>query len=1056
MAAKSFITKEIVIFTMVLVAVLGTCGAREFRVAWMAPGNGTGRHVTSYSSVNALKLGLNSVAANTNIMSGHTISVKYYSTDCSAQQTMSTALQAQQTYNPDVIIGPPCTEGLRTVSQLAAYWNLPVLSWHVTDPQFDDITTYPTLVRMKPSLTIMGESLSHVFRKLGWQSFVLLHGSMEPWTEYVAAVRAAMDKTSIRMFAKHRMNATVSHNSLVSLFGQIKLDTKVIVFACSPADVRQYMVAAHAAGLANGHYAFVQLDHQVYPESHIINSVLGMGQWQHGHADDQIAREAYNYLIHIVLDPMNEDDTTPASRVPRNRHEEFARMATTVATVKKPEWQLPVGGKVDASSLYLYDSVLVWAVLVDKLQAAGSPTRDGLLLAQRAQAFMADGYVSINSQHARDGKTFVLTMAPGGNFAPVQRLKFAGNTEYAVLNIRPIDDRFRFVTKKSIPKPPSTSPLITTIMTTTAATTTTSTTTTPASTQPPLMQFPNKVPPPPNDAVSVLLARVQMLERKIKMHEAHSHDIIPNHTHTPAPILPHTHTIPYHTNTPPTVHEHHVARHNGPFFGPQQLASNMNPLIPQQPQNNSPLPSSHSVALQQQSTLINQPVNQPISVINQPPQLVNQPILAINQPQQPVNQHTPIIHQPQQPINQHIPVIHQPQQPVNQHIPVIYQPQQPGDQHVPVISQHQQSVNQHIPFIHQPEQPVNQNILAIHHPQQPVHQLRQSKQQFPNTGSRKIQYALQPNPPIMNADFNSGPIPRMVANPHVFNSPAQQYPQTQQWPNSQPQQNQQQQPQNQQHQQQQPQNQLLQQQQLQNRHNQQEQLQNRHNQQEQLQNRHNQQEQLQNLQVRQNKPTDLPINQASTSIQYQQQQQKQTQQQQHRNKTRTITIQTQTRQISPPQNNKNNQRGQKQQQNAKVNKQHSQKQSQQQVPGSQVNDAYLDKISARVVDRLTGRILGTENSTQSEQRRAITDLLANEENPASFFLGLTLAEQHARMNQQERQSQQGSSDTASTQSMGMNNDPFAAFLDPWGYIFGNNPSTTDPWASGPGPWWGEA
>jgi len=37
--------------------------------------------------------------------------VRYYETDCSAQHTMSVALGAKQTYSPDVIIGPPCSEG---------------------------------------------------------------------------------------------------------------------------------------------------------------------------------------------------------------------------------------------------------------------------------------------------------------------------------------------------------------------------------------------------------------------------------------------------------------------------------------------------------------------------------------------------------------------------------------------------------------------------------------------------------------------------------------------------------------------------------------------------------------------------------------------------------------------------------------------------------------------------------------------------------------------------------------------------------------------------------
>lgn len=77
----------------------------------------------------------------------------------------------------------------------------------------------------------LGETLSHVFRRSGWESFVLLHGTGEPWTLYEPAVRAAMAKTSVRLFAYHHVNATMSENTLVSLFNQIKRDTQGNVVA---------------------------------------------------------------------------------------------------------------------------------------------------------------------------------------------------------------------------------------------------------------------------------------------------------------------------------------------------------------------------------------------------------------------------------------------------------------------------------------------------------------------------------------------------------------------------------------------------------------------------------------------------------------------------------------------------------------------------------------------------------------------------------------------------------------------------------------------------------
>jgi len=47
--------------------------------------------------------------------------------------------------------------------------------------------------------------------------------------------------------------------------------------------------------------------------------------------------------------------------------------------------------QTDTYSLYLYDAVLVWAVLVDKLMAVGQDPKNGKEMAKVAVNFMADG-----------------------------------------------------------------------------------------------------------------------------------------------------------------------------------------------------------------------------------------------------------------------------------------------------------------------------------------------------------------------------------------------------------------------------------------------------------------------------------------------------------------------------------------------------------------------------------------------------------------------------------------------------------------------------------------
>jgi len=116
-----------------------------------------------------------------------------------------------------------------------------------------------------------------------------------------------------------------------------------------------------------------------------------------------------------------------------------------------------------------------------------------------------------------------------------------------------------------------------------------------------------------------------------------------------------------------------------------------------------------------------------------------------------------------------------------------------------------------------------------------------------------------------------------------------------------------------------------------------------------------------------------------------------------------------------------------------------------------IDETYLDKISARVVDQLAGRLLGTnENLTVSDQRKVFNDFMANEESPAGFFLGLTLVEQQARERAARRGArgdQYGSTTAGPTDTF--YRDPMAMFLDPIGSLF------HDPWGHGNPGWWGE-
>ncbi|KAH3887626.1 hypothetical protein DPMN_011644, partial [Dreissena polymorpha] len=898
---------------------------------------------------------------------------KHFTTDCAAQNAMASVLNAHRTFDPDVIIGPPCDEGLKTVAQLGSFWNIPVFSWHNAAVHFDDVSTYTTLVRMKPSLSIIAESLLYIFRTNGWKSFALVHDTLEPWTLYGEALRAVTGLTSVQMFGEYGVNATSMDSELQQVFEKIKPTTQFMVLACPSAQVRRLMLAAHAAGMINGQYIFIQLDHEVHTEAYIISTVLSDGHWKRHDADDQKAKQAYQYLIHILTDPMNDDALSPPVRAPRNRYEEFAALAGTVAQLNKPDWILPLGEKIDPNALFLYDAILVWAVLVDKLQTAGLNPRDGGLLVQRAKAFVADGatgYISINDKQARNGKTFIFTMGADGNFSPVQRLFFNGTHGYSVLRLKPLEERFTLHDKQPVTNRPLSVVVGIPVYTTQITSTTTGRQTTQVLSP---EELSSKAP---SDAIALLLAKLQELEAKIKLHETHSHDLIPFHTHTPAPISHHTQIIPYHMHTPIPFNQ---------FVGINQVPGH-DPVQNQPQQKPWQLPQQHVS------------MNYPLHLLQ--PTQGNKLIQTTP---------TPVTYQQQQPdghdqLQQQQQHVHQPkQQPIPQP-PQLHEPYIQESGHGPIVTNHEQH-----------EQP-------LQFPPTPalsgsVHLSRQSQSNHTHEEQTQSNKTRTISVKITQKSIATPQRPSIVViAPSQSQTQVRPEPQTQTF--AQQQQQQQLLPQ-QQHHQVQAQQQILPQQEL----------------------TPAQQHQTHSPQQAHQDPPPSQQQQQQQILPQQQNRQVSAKHQNLPHQTQTPADQHQTHSPQQPQ------------QAPPALQQHQEQQAPTQPPvqmktraTTPLSDAYLDQISSRILQQLTGGLLGSNNNTQSEQQNHLNDILTGEE-PGGLLLSLSLA-QAAREHERQRILNSLGSGSAINRPY---TNPFQAIHDPWGYL---GPTTVQPWAFG-SKWWGQ-
>lgn len=78
------------------------------------------------------------------------------------------AAQVYQEYGVAAFIGPPCSPETAAVADLAAFWNVPILSGVSTGSIMDDKARYPTFTRTSFQLTTMADFLAQIFDKFNW------------------------------------------------------------------------------------------------------------------------------------------------------------------------------------------------------------------------------------------------------------------------------------------------------------------------------------------------------------------------------------------------------------------------------------------------------------------------------------------------------------------------------------------------------------------------------------------------------------------------------------------------------------------------------------------------------------------------------------------------------------------------------------------------------------------------------------------------------------------------------------------------------------------------
>ncbi|XP_076472065.1 atrial natriuretic peptide receptor 2-like [Babylonia areolata] len=387
----------------------GNWTRKEFRLAWLAPK----RMVRGYSagtSVNALKVSLRVIEFSH--LLGYKTRVKWYDSKCDPKAALTAAVDARRDFDPDVFLGPPCSEGMSGVAMLASHWNIPVVGWVSNSHELRNRHTYSTLVRVLGPLNKFSNTMTYVKSLFRWNRFAMIYDTDTTYRSVHNAIATLLRRPNggNTVPSTHGVHPDKPDFEIRDIFLQIRKYARIIIFSVPWLSMRKYMLVAHELGMTSGEFAFICINSDVYTRTGLQDDVQSDRVWRRNDTHDDAARKAFEAVIYVML-----------AQAAGPNYSKFEDLVGKADTFSLPQWELPKGNDtyVDAYAPFLYDATSIWAILVNQtLEKSGDP-RNGTFLFHLAQGLSTTGLtgpLQLDVNLDRLVNNWILDMGPDGRF----------------------------------------------------------------------------------------------------------------------------------------------------------------------------------------------------------------------------------------------------------------------------------------------------------------------------------------------------------------------------------------------------------------------------------------------------------------------------------------------------------------------------------------------------------------------------------------------------------------------------------------------------------------
>ncbi|CAH2323134.1 guanylate cyclase 2G-like [Pelobates cultripes] len=331
-------------------------------------------------------------------LGNYTLDFVYADCSCNAKTSLSVFINQFQNQQISALLGPVCPESAEVTGLLVSSWNIPMFGFVSQTQKLDDMRIYDTYIKVVSPLQRISEVLVQTLKYFNWNYIALFGGFLKGSTwEKIDELWQSLE---VQLTGNVTISAKIKYDSgsLQSLRENLQIVAslaRVIVLVTSSEDARLILYEAVQQGLTDGKYVFIML--QQYEVSAFLDC-CGENFWKDAVSSKMNADilKAYESVFMIAVN---------------SNYSYLSFMKQVYTRLKGPPFYSEISSEDQVSpySVYLYDSVLLYALGLREMIKQGKNISDGRALTRilkgrrETQVFGFSGPLSINE----DGERFI-------------------------------------------------------------------------------------------------------------------------------------------------------------------------------------------------------------------------------------------------------------------------------------------------------------------------------------------------------------------------------------------------------------------------------------------------------------------------------------------------------------------------------------------------------------------------------------------------------------------------------------------------------------------------